>query len=184
MTSPEAIVLAHRRGVTLEVFLGKLRVCSEGEPDESLVRLLRDNKQAVMAAILATETESDHWRRIFAEKIEIIVTIRGLPRAEAKREALAHVLIEYLKDTHSNTDPTRCAHCGRPETPDQTLLPIGDGDQHTFLHSDCWGPWREGRRRAGVAALTKLGVLVQRTASRQVKEERHDKKAFAEATHR
>jgi hypothetical protein len=51
MTRAEAIALAKRCGVTVGLFLGKLRVYSEGEPDESLVRFLRDNKQAVMAAI-------------------------------------------------------------------------------------------------------------------------------------
>jgi hypothetical protein len=32
MTGDEIIALANKRGVTLEAFLGKLRVCSEGEP--------------------------------------------------------------------------------------------------------------------------------------------------------
>ena len=41
MTGAEAIALARRCGVTLGVFLGKLRVYSEGEPDESLVGTLR-----------------------------------------------------------------------------------------------------------------------------------------------
>ena len=52
MTGAETIAPARRRGVTLRVFLGKLRVYSEGEPDESLVRLLRDNKQEVIDAPL------------------------------------------------------------------------------------------------------------------------------------
>jgi hypothetical protein len=82
MTGAEAIALARTRGVTLEVFLGNLRVYSEGEPDESLVRLLRDNKQAVIDASLAAETESDRWRRILAEKVETIVKIRGLSRPD------------------------------------------------------------------------------------------------------
>ena len=108
MTGAETIAPARRRGVTLRVFLGKLRVYSEGEPDESLVRLLRDNKQAVMDAILAAETESDRWRRTLAEKVETITRLRGLARPDAEREAFKHVLVEYLNDTHPNTDPTSC----------------------------------------------------------------------------
>jgi hypothetical protein len=77
MTGAEAIALAKRRGVALEVFLDKLRVYSEGEPD-GLVKLLRDNKQAVMDAILATETDSDRRRRALAEKVEIVMQLRGL----------------------------------------------------------------------------------------------------------
>ena len=64
MTGAETIALARRRGVTLGVFLGNIRVYSESEPDESLVRLLRDNKQAVMDAILAAETPGDESRTV------------------------------------------------------------------------------------------------------------------------
>jgi hypothetical protein len=35
--------------------------------------------------------------------------------------------------SHPNTDPSRCACGGRPETADGVLLPIGVG-----LHDDCW----------------------------------------------
>jgi hypothetical protein len=158
MTGAEAVALTKRRGVTLGVVLGKLRVYSEGEPDESLVRLLRDNKQAVMAAILAAETESAHWRRILAEKVEIIATIRGLPRAEAERVALAHVVVEYLDSKYANTDPTRCAWCGKRDAPDQTLLPMGVGERHAWLHSICVEPWRARRREIAVAELATMKI--------------------------
>jgi hypothetical protein len=48
MTGAEAVALARRRGVALGVFLGNLRAYSESKSDESLVRLLRGNKQAVI----------------------------------------------------------------------------------------------------------------------------------------
>jgi hypothetical protein len=109
MTGAEAIALATRRGVTLEVFLGNLRVYSQGEPDESLVRLLRDNKQAVTDAILAAETEPDRWRRVLAEKIETIMQLRGLPRPDAEREAFKHVVIESfeLDAPENRSEPLR-----------------------------------------------------------------------------
>jgi hypothetical protein len=151
MTGAEAIALARRCGVTLGVFLGKLRVYSEGEPDESLVRLLRDNKQAVVDAILAAETESDHWRRVLAEKTQTIMMIRGLSRHDAEREAFEHVVIEFLNETRPNSDLTRCAHCCGPETPDATLLPIGWGDRHAWLHQGCGG---HGARSVGLKPKT------------------------------
>jgi hypothetical protein len=52
MTGAEIIALAKKRGVTAEVFFGKLRIRAESEPDESLVRLLRDNRQAIIDAFL------------------------------------------------------------------------------------------------------------------------------------
>ena len=87
MTGAEIIALAHKHGVVAQVFFGKLRLHAEREPDESLVRLLRDNRQAVIDAFLKAETESDRWRRLLAEKIETVVKMRGLPRPNAEAEA-------------------------------------------------------------------------------------------------
>jgi hypothetical protein len=107
---------------------------------------------------LAAETEPNRWRRVLAEKIETILKIRGLPRPDAEREAFQHVLIEFLNVTHPDTDPTRCAQCGGPETPDAALLPIGCGDRHAWLHRGCWEPWRTRRRPMAEEELTRLGV--------------------------
>jgi hypothetical protein len=158
MTGAEAIAVARTRGVALAVFLDKLRVYSEGEPDESLIRLLRDNKQVVMDAILAVETESDRRRRVLAEKVETIMQLRGLSRPDAEHEAFKHVLIEYLNATHPDTDPNRCAHCRGPETPDATPLPIGVGERHAWLHQRCRDRWAESRRKAAVEALAAIGI--------------------------
>jgi hypothetical protein len=141
MTGVEAIALARRRGVTLEVFLSNLRVYSEGEPDESLVRLLRDNKQAVLDAILAAERESDRWRRTLAEKVETITQLRGLTRPDAERDrdrspagsrarSIAsqhqelHVWAEAVQKT-STRFHTRCA--GRPARSRRCKIPWASG---------------------------------------------------------
>jgi hypothetical protein len=117
-----------------------------------------DNKQAVMNAIPAAETESDRWRRILAEKVEIIMTIRGLPQAGAEREAFAHLLTEYLNATHPNTNPTRCVWCGKLEAPDRTLLPIGVGVRHAWLHSICADPWRARHRAVAITELMAMKI--------------------------
>jgi hypothetical protein len=153
------MALAEKRGVTLEVFLGKLRLRAESEPDESLVRLLRDNKQAVIEAFLAAETEPARWRRRLAEKIETIVTIRGLSQASAKAEAFKHVVIEYMDETHPDTDPRVCAHCHGPNLPLTPTVPIGVGERHAWLHQRCWEPWSERRRAEAVVALAKMGII-------------------------
>jgi hypothetical protein len=44
-----------------------------------------------------------------------------------------------LNATHPDTDPTRCGHCGGPETPDATLLPFGVAER---MAKDCWELWR------------------------------------------
>jgi hypothetical protein len=158
VTGAEILALARRRGVAVEVFFDKLRAHAESKPDESLIRLLYDNKQAVMDAILAAETESDRWRRILAENTETIMTIRGHTLHDAEFEAFEHVVIDYLNQAHPNTDPRVCAHCGGPDLPLTPTLPFGVGDRHAWLHQRCRDPWAEVRRKAAVEALARLGI--------------------------
>jgi hypothetical protein len=78
---------------------------------------------------------------------------------EAERAAFDNLLVEQLNATHPDTDPNRCAHCGRLETLDATLLPIGWGIRHAWLHDDCWAAWREARRIAAVAKMATIGIV-------------------------
>jgi hypothetical protein len=97
-------------------------------------------------------------RQMFEAAVARVMRIRGLSRVGGERVAFEIALINRLNATHPNTDPSRCAHCARPETPDAALLPIGCGERHAWLHSDCWTLWRERRRAAAIAALAEAGV--------------------------
>ena len=98
-------------------------------------------------------------RQAFEAVVARVMRIRGLPRTEAERAAFEIILIERLNATHPDTDPNRCAHCGKPETPGALLKPIGWGARHTWLHDDCWAAWRAERRIAAIAALAEAGVV-------------------------
>jgi hypothetical protein len=102
--------------------------------------------------------DATRWRRMFADKTIVVERARDLPQAEVQREAYNAVLTEYLNETHPNTDPNRCAHCGKLEMPDETLQPIGWGDRHAWLHRDCWEAWREARRTAAIAELAAMKI--------------------------
>jgi hypothetical protein len=97
-------------------------------------------------------------RQTFEAEIARVMQIRGLSRLEAERAAFDIVLVEFLNATHPDTNPNRCAYCGKPEAPDATLLPIGWSDRHAWLHPDCGAPWRADRRAKGIAALAEAGV--------------------------
>jgi hypothetical protein len=97
------------------------------------------------------------WLRKFEDRTIVVQRVRNLPQAEAERAAYDIVLVEFLNATHPNTDPSRCAHCRRAETPREVLLPIGVGP-HSWLHPNCWTPWRERRRREAIAALAEAGI--------------------------
>jgi hypothetical protein len=158
MTGAEIIAFAKKRGVAAEVFLGKLRLHAESEPDESLVKLLRDNRQAVIDAFLNAETAPDRWRRLFAEKIETVVKMCGLPHPDAEAEAFRHILTEYLNETLRGTDPRVCAHCRGPDLPLTPILPFGVGNQHSWLHQRCRDRWADRRRAEAVATLAGMGI--------------------------
>jgi hypothetical protein len=163
VSGAEIIALAKKRGVAVGVFFGKLRVRAESEPDESLVRLLRDNRQAIIDAFLEAETDADRWRRLLSEKIETIVKVRGLPRPDVEAEAFRHIVTEYLNETHPNTDPRVCAHCRGPDLPLTPILPFGVGNHHSWLHQRCHDRWADRRRVEAVASLARMGIVESAT---------------------
>jgi hypothetical protein len=71
----------------------------------------------VRSPITGLPLGAPRWRRLFEDKTIVVQRARNLPQAEAEREAFKQILTEYLDAAHPNTDPTRCAHCCRPETP-------------------------------------------------------------------
>jgi hypothetical protein len=97
-------------------------------------------------------------RQVFEDRVERVMRLRNLPRLEAERAAFEAALIDRLNATHPDTPSDRCAHCGGPETPDAVLKPIGWGERHAWLHSDCWTTWRARRRAEAIAALAQAGV--------------------------
>ena len=101
--------------------------------------------------------DAHRWRRKFEDRTIVVQRVRNLPQAEAERAAFEIVLVEFLNATHPDTDPSRCAWCGKPETPADVLLPIGVGARHAWLHDRCWAPWRERRRTEAIATLAGRG---------------------------
>jgi hypothetical protein len=158
MTGVEIIKLAKEHSVEVTVFLDKLRMQAEGEPDDSLIQLLRDHKQEVIDALLEAETEPDRWRRRLAEKTETLMRMRALSFHEAEREAFQHLVVEHLNATHPNTDHRICAYCRGPDLPLTPTLPIGVDPNHTWLHCRCVEPWRQNRRAAALEAMAAMGV--------------------------
>ena len=102
----------------------------------------------------------------FEAEVDRVIQIRGLPRLEAEHAAFENILVAHLNRTFSDTRSDRCAHCGRAEEPSSTLLPIGVGVRHTWLHRDCWEPWRAHRRTEAIGQLAATGIATKRPAKR------------------
>ena len=87
--------------------------------------------------------------------------IRGFSPVECERAAFDNIIVEHLNATHPDTLSDRCAHCGKRETPDAILLPIGVSERHAWLHDSCWEAWRGRRRAAAVTELAAMGIAAQ-----------------------
>jgi hypothetical protein len=94
-------------------------------------------------------------RQIFEAHLSTIMRVRGLPRREAEQAAFENTIVDHLNSSHPNTLSDRCAHCGRRS---ETLLPIGVGERHTWLHAACWEQWRGDRREKAISELAEAGI--------------------------
>jgi hypothetical protein len=100
-----------------------------------------------------------HWRRRFEDESIVVQRARDLSPEQAKAEAFRHIVIEYLNETHPNTDPRVCAHCGGRDLPLTPTLPFGVGNRHAWLDQHCAQAWREGRRKAAIEKLAGMGIV-------------------------
>jgi hypothetical protein len=157
MTGEEVLSLAASHGVRVTLAVGDLHLEAHHEPPVEVVDALRNRKEAVVAE-LRKIAAADESHLLFENHVANTMRVRGLPPPEADRAAFQMVLVEFLNAAHPNTPSDRCAWCGRPETPDATLLPIGWCARHTWLHSGCWAPWREARRKAAIETLAGMGI--------------------------
>jgi hypothetical protein len=114
----------------------------------------------------AETPEAASLRCLFEEKADLVERVRGLPRPEAERAAFDIILVEFLNRTHPDTDPNRCTWCGRPETADATLLPIGVGVRHAWLHPDCWEARRTRRRAEAIDQLAAMWIAAPAKATK------------------
>ena len=99
------------------------------------------------------------WRRRFEDESIVVQRARDMPPEQAKAEAFRHIVIEYLNETHPNTDPRVCAHCGGRDLPLTPTLPFGVGNRHAWLDQRCRDPWAERRRKAAIATLAGMGIM-------------------------
>jgi hypothetical protein len=98
------------------------------------------------------------WIEVFTDNVAAVLRARNIPRIEAERVAFTNTVTAFLDANHSNSDPTRCAHCGSSERPND-LRPMGGGTCHSWVHGDCWEEWRERRRAEAIAALAALEIV-------------------------
>jgi hypothetical protein len=153
-----AEILACARAQGVAVSLNGDRIVLEGyRPRPTwLVSVVSESKAEIVAEL--RRTVGGGWPWLFEERVSHVMRLRNLPRVEAERVAYEMVLVEFLNRNCADTPSDRCAWCGKPETRDSILLPIGVGARHSWLHNCCWAEWREGRRAEAIAMLAGMGI--------------------------
>jgi hypothetical protein len=67
-------------------------------------------------------------------------------------------LVDWLDRHPCPSPPGSCAYCGKPETPDATVVPFGvEQGRHTWLHPECWHAWHLQRREHAARQLAADG---------------------------
>ena len=128
---------------------------------DEVVGAVKANKNAVRHA-LKTET-GDPWdaadyRCYYDERAGIAEFDGEMTREEAETAAFEAVVAEWL-DRHHKASPTgECAWCGRPEDDAHAIVPIGQGNVHSWLHPECWPRWYAAQIDRAVSELAKAGI--------------------------
>ena len=121
--------------------------------------LRKPSKPLLESERLSRDTDTGaRWRRRFEDESIVVQRARDMPPEQAKAEAFRHIVIEYLNETHPNTDPRVCAHCGGRDLPLTPTLPFGVGNRHAWLDQHCRDRWAERRRAEAVATLAGMGI--------------------------
>jgi hypothetical protein len=123
--------------------------------------LLSRHKAGIVALLREGEDgwSGEDWRAFFDERAGIAEFSGGVARKEAETRAFACCVVEWLNRYPAPSPPGRCAWRGGAEMPGTIVVPHGtEPNHHTWLHCECYPPWRHSRETEAVAALAAMGV--------------------------
>ena len=161
MSAAEALLLARENGIRIAVAGGDLVLNGEREPHPAVLETLRRHKAEIVAflAAHADNWTGEDWLAFFNERAGIAEADGAQPREQAEATAFECCVVEWLDRHPSQSDPSRCAACGKSERDRHVIVPFGSGNHgHTWLHPECWQGWYEARKLEAVAALAAIGI--------------------------
>jgi hypothetical protein len=116
------------------------------------------SRWASLCGACSADWDPDDWRARFDERAGFLEHDGGLSRLEAEAQAFASCIVEWLNFNPMPSSRGRCTWCGRPETPSAMVLQFGAGEQHAWLHAECWSAWHHSRKAEAATALRKMGI--------------------------
>ncbi len=164
MNAAAALKAARNVGVRVTVDGGDLVLDAEVPPPEPILDVLRRLKPEIVA-LLATDADdwsAEDWQAFFEERAGIAEFDGGQTRADAEAIAFECCVVEWLNRHLEDSDPGRCAWCGRPDPDGHAVVPFGtESHGHIWLHPECWNDWSQDQRQKAQEALAPIGLIAR-----------------------
>ena len=169
MSAETALRRAHEHGVRLGVDGSDLILEATREPPSEVMDNLRRHKAEIVALLTTSEEDwsAAEWRSFYDKRADIAEFDARLPRAEAEANAFESCVAEWINRNPAPSKHGRCAWCGAFEMEGcSVIVPFGPNGpakagSHTWLHHQCWSPWRHVRRVRAIEALRGIGIKRQ-----------------------
>ena len=154
-----ALQAARAAGIRLEADGNNLVLAAAATPPASVLDLLKRHKVAVVRILrwAGNDWSAQDWQVFFEERAGVAEFDGGLSRAEADCLAFGCCVTEWLNRHPILSTPAHCTWCGKPET-SFALVPFGAGENHAWLHAECWSAWHQSRQAEAATALRKMGI--------------------------
>jgi hypothetical protein len=139
----DALHMAEVAGVKMMADGDRLRLRADRRPPTEIVEALRQHKADILALLISRNGK-------FAPASSAFL------RPHDNQQAFEQPRTEWLNSHPEPTEPGRCAWCGRSGAASSVVVPFGTR-AHTWLHPECWVPWRARRLERAGKAVRKAG---------------------------
>ena len=177
MSATKALQAAREAGVTISARGDELMLEAKAPPPPSIIDALRQHKAEIVALLASRQGrravrdraawDAEDWRADFDECAGILEYDGGLPCDEAERRAL-HEAVQHWLCAHPpspGSPEDGCVLCAlRTEPYGNILLSVLAREGHAWVHVDCYEPWMTQLKREALAALSRMGIVVQAAA--------------------
>ena len=161
MSAIDTLRMARDNGVHFGVAGADLILDADREPAPGVLEAIRCNKAGIVALLSAPKGDwtAEDWRVFFDERAGIAEFKGGETQANAEAIAYGCCVVRWLNRLQEQSDPGRCAWCGKPDRNGHAVVPFGtESHGHTWLHPECWDDWRQDRRQRAQEALATVGL--------------------------
>ena len=163
MSASEALNAARAAGIDIVLDGGDLLLEAPAPPPTALLDALSRHKADIVALLRPASDMwlAEDWQVFYDERAGIAEFDGKQTRTEAEALAFECCIVEWLNRHHRDSDPGRCAWCGKLDPDGLGVVSLGtERHCHTWLHHTCWKEWDHDRREKACRALEAIRSFV------------------------